>query len=258
MRYHADLQRVMMTFRIFSRTVVLSFIEPRYSNNVADFPYPPNSNHPGSSACAGFPKAPSLPAYTDVADGEAFLVQLYDLIQGSSIWNSCLLIITYDEHGGMYDHVPPLAATPPGTAYPNINIPVGNNDDDPAVDGFAFNYFGVRVPAIVVSPLIPPGTTVAPQGAVPFDHTSIIKTVWDCFGLSSVAPSLTSRDAAAPSLLPSLTASTPNNPGVYSGPPLSSPVIEASRVAMIKTPAEAAALFKGRVLQSARGTNPET
>ena len=227
----------------------VAFIEPRYSSNVATNSLPPNSNHPGNSEVTLIPDEPGTPI--DVANGEAFLMQLYNAIQSSSIWNSCLLIITYDEHGGTYDHVPPPPATPPGTAYGNIAIPAANNLADPAADGFNFNYFGGRVPAIVVSPLITAGSTITPLGSVPFDHTSIIATVWDCFGLSSVAASLTSRDANAPNLMPFLTGT--NSTGQYDGPGLAAAQAQPSKIALLKTPEEAKALLRARLFKSAGG-----
>jgi phospholipase C len=179
-----------------------SFIEPRYSRNYAAYPGLPNSNHPGKGNFLDFGMG-DLPI--DVADGEAFLLQLYNALCSSSSWASSLLIITYDEHGGLYDHVVPPSAVPPGP-----NIPPASNDLDPAADGFNFDVYGCRVPAVIVSPFIAGGTTITPPGAIPFDHASIIKTVWNCFNISG---SLTRRDAAAPSLYPFLSATADNNPG---------------------------------------------
>ena len=75
-------------------------------------------------------------------------------------------------------------------------------------DGFDFSYFGVRVPAVIVSPYVPAGSVIRPAGATPFDHTSIIATLRKLFNL---AP-LTQRDAAAPDLLAALDAE-PGNDG---------------------------------------------
>jgi phospholipase C len=78
---------------------------------------------------------------------------VYDSLAASPQWDRSLLVIVYDEHGGFFDHVPPPAV----------------DDDDPAT----FGSYGVRVPAIVVSPWVEPG---AVSSSV-FDHTSIIKTI---------------------------------------------------------------------------------
>jgi phospholipase C len=123
-----------------------------------------------------------------LAAGDAFIQQVYQTLYGSKVWEDTLLIITYDEHGGNYDHVPP-----PTTAV----APDNSNGEF----GFNFQRFGVRVPAVLVSPYIEAGTvyrvTQGIGGApTPFDHTSVLKTVEKRFGL----PPLTMRDAAAPDL----------------------------------------------------------
>jgi phospholipase C len=89
--------------------------------------------------------------------------------------------------------VPPPPATSPDTKYP---------------DGFDFGYYGVRVPAVIVSPHIAKGSVVRPTGPWPFDHTSISATLHALFGTRF----LTARDAVAPTLLPALT-DGPDNPG---------------------------------------------
>jgi len=137
----------------------------------------------------------------DVALGEQLIHDVYYALQKGKNWNETLLIITYDEHGGGYDHVPPpLGATPPDAS-------VGQQ-------GFDFKRFGVRVPMVLVSPLIEAGTVFrVPDGTMPFDHTSILKTVerrW------SLIP-LTARDAAAPDVGDVLTRSSPRTDDVLAG-----------------------------------------
>jgi phospholipase C len=174
---------------------MFSFIEPRYSNSFGN-KLAPNSNHPGSSVYL----SRSLPPPIDVSNGEILLATVYNALQASSYWDNTLLIVTYDEHGGMYDHVVPPAATPPGSSTP------------PASNGYTFDTFGPRVPALLISPWITAGSTIRPASAtIPFDHTTIIKTVFDCF-LPSGTASLTDRDGAAESLIPLLTGSG-NSPG---------------------------------------------
>ena len=98
----------------------------------------------------------------------------------------------WDEPGGCYDHVPPGPA----------QAPDDGRSPKPGQNGFMFDRYGARVPALLVSPYIAPGI-VAPPGAVPFDHTSVIRTVRERF--ASTAGPLTKRDAAAPSLAHALT-----------------------------------------------------
>jgi phospholipase C len=119
----------------------------------------------------------------DVALGEQLIHDVYEALRQGPAWDQTLLIVTYDEHGGCYDHVaPPSGAVPP--------------DNSAGEFGFGFTRFGVRVPAVLVSPLIAPGTVFRPAGTVPLDHTSILKTVETRWGL----PPLSARDAAAPDL----------------------------------------------------------
>jgi phospholipase C len=162
-----------------------SFIEPRYSSTYATNDYPPNSNHPGASEFGiGKTVDPSDPPI-DATGGELLLMQVYNLLRNSQYWESTLLIITYDEHGGVYDHYFPPAATPRGTlnaATPPLVVPpaspslVGKIEDsrDTAALGFGYTLFGGRVPAILVSPYLAAGSTVRSDDAV-FDHSSIVK-----------------------------------------------------------------------------------
>jgi phospholipase C len=159
---------------------VYTFIEPDYGNDL--FNGQPftcgNSQHP----------------INDVTKGEALVKQVYETIRQSYFWDTSLLIITYDEHGGFYDHVAPPPATPPGDT-----VPAG----DPTSPGFAFDRFGVRVPAVVISPLTPRSTIDHRT----YDHTSILRTLEDLFGL----PNLTARDAAANSLVPLVSLPSPRS-----------------------------------------------
>ena len=129
----------------------------------------------------------------DVALGEQLIHDVYYAVRNGKGWNQTLLIITYDEHGGCYDHVPPpMGAVPP--------------DNCEGEYGFDFKRFGVRVPTVLVSPLITAGTVFrVPANSMPLDHTSILKTVEKRWAL----PSLTARDAAAPDIGAVLTLTTP-------------------------------------------------
>lgn len=145
----------------------------------------------------------------DVALGEQLIHDVYYALRNGPAWNQTLLIVTYDEHGGCYDHVsPPIGAVPP--------------DSSAGEFGFDFTRFGVRVPAVLVSPLIAAGTVFRPSGAVPLDHTSILKTVETRWGL----PPLTARDAAAPDIGDVLTLAQPRTDD-----PLAGVTVPASAVA---------------------------
>jgi phospholipase C len=137
----------------------------------------------------------------DVALGEQLIHDVYEALRSGPGWDQTLFILTYDEHGGCYDHVsPPWGATPP--------------DNTAGEFGFGFDRFGARVPAVLISPLIAPGTVYrVPAGSVPLDHTSILKTIEQRWSL----PALTARDAAAPGFGDVLTLATPRADDVLAG-----------------------------------------
>src|SRR5271169_3337123 len=162
-----------------------SFIEPRYFTDLFKS-FIPNDEHPPHN----------------IVYGEQLIAAVYNAVRSSPCWKQTLLIITYDEHGGCYDHVPPPAAIPPDGIIANPY-------------NFNFDTYGVRVPAVIVSPYMPPGSKVRPPlnadgSETPFDHTSIIKTVRELFTLGGA---LTMRDDAAPSLMGALSLAAPNNDG---------------------------------------------
>ena len=127
----------------------------------------------------------------DVALGEQLIRDVYYALRNGPGWNDTLLIITYEEHGGNYDHVaPPWGAVPPDNSVGEWN--------------FDFTRFGVRVPALLVSPRIVAGTVLrAKHGTI--DHTSVLKTIELRWNLNP----LTARDKAAPDLGDVLTLAAP-------------------------------------------------
>ena len=137
---------------------------------------------------------PGQTATSSILGGEALIARVYDALRRGPRWARTLLVLLFDEHGGTYDHVPPPGATPPHAAPPYE-----------LEQGFGFDRFGVRVPAVFISPWIDPGTVLRAEGEVPFDHTSVIKTLCRRFGLAS----LTDRDRAAPDFLSVLTRTSP-------------------------------------------------
>jgi phospholipase C len=147
-----------------------SFVEPNYSDHDTDTGEEvANDQHPDHNVQAG----------------EAFIASVYNAIKGNAaLWASTALLIVYDEHGGIFDHVIPPACTPDQfTATAN---------DTGTGQPFAFDRLGVRVPAILVSPWIPKGTIVSRV----FDHASIPATVTKFFlgDYSPRSPRETSAD----------------------------------------------------------------
>jgi phospholipase C len=141
----------------------------------------------------------------DVTAGEHFLLRIWNAVSQSPNWNETLLIITFDEHGGTYDHVlPPTGAVPP------------DPKSDPGQNGFRFDRFGVRVPAVLVSPWIEPGTVFRSNTDTPLDHTSILATLRDWLQIPAEKMLPSQRIAHSPTLEYVLTRTTPrpHNPTI--------------------------------------------
>jgi phospholipase C len=147
-----------------------SFIEPNYNDHgTSGGREIANDQHPDH----------------DVSAGEAFIAQVYTTIrQNDKLWPNTALLIVYDEHGGIYDHVPPPACTPDSKVAAAADTGTGMP--------FNFDRLGVRVPAILVSPWIPKGTVVDRV----FDHASIPATVTKFF-LGSYADERSPRETSA-------------------------------------------------------------
>jgi len=144
-----------------------TFIEPAYGDIVSDSYLGGSSQHP----------------LDGLAGGDRLVARVYRAIRNSPVWESSLLIVTYDEHGGFYDSgIPARSAPPPGDGTGPHQNPYG----------FDFSVYGVRVPAVIVSPRIARGTV--DHGL--YDHASVLATVERRFGLEP----LTARDARAADL----------------------------------------------------------
>jgi phospholipase C len=133
------------------------FIEPRYMND-------PNDDHPPH----------------DVGRGQEFIARVYQAIRANRpLWESTLLVITYDEHGGFYDHVAAGPALPPD----------GNHQE------YSFDRLGVRVPAVLVSPWLVPDVV-----HTECDHTALLRSLQVKWGLGDLG----ARVASAPDILTGL------------------------------------------------------
>ncbi|MFN2549632.1 MAG: alkaline phosphatase family protein, partial [Myxococcales bacterium] len=195
----------------------VSYIEPRWGGGPA-WSYVRQEMIPRAVGNEFHPVA-------DTICGELFVKQVYDAISQSPNWNSTLLVITFDENGGTYDHLPPWPALSTGRDYAprvgqgkvqygaTLTSPLrvlasgADVGSDVFVDkfaeewekgdsmanriaqasgatggagsqfGFGFDVYGVRVPTLLISPLIRPNTIFRSPTQVPFDHTSIISTI---------------------------------------------------------------------------------
>ncbi len=143
----------------------------------------------------------------DIAVGEAFAAQVVNAVMSSPAWPRTLLVWTYDEHGGYYDHVPPPPAIAPDSIAPIV--PSGESSYD------GFQRYGFRVPSVVVSPFARPNWVTS----VVHDHTSILAMVERKWNL----PALTYRDANAADLRDFLDL---GRPGFPEPPTLAKPALE--------------------------------
>jgi phospholipase C len=130
------------------RLPALSWIDPNFVDLSGFGPPGSSDDHPPS----------------DIHAGQELALRVYTALASSPLWERTLLLVTYDEHGGFYDHVAPPVPVNPTPRYPT---------------------YGVRVPALVASPWVPAGQ---PSSTV-FDHTSIIATV-----LARFVPSYDGKD----------------------------------------------------------------
>ncbi len=125
-----------------------------------------NDQHP--------PLADKMLETSSVLAGELLMDEIYSALLHGKNWDKTLLIISFDEHGGCYDHVSPPAAVPP------------DPDSSTHQMDFHFDRLGVRVPVVMISPYIKKGAVISDV----HDHTSILKMIEDRWGLEP----LTERD----------------------------------------------------------------
>jgi len=180
-----------------------SFVEPRFNADNSGDALPANDQHPDH----------------DVQEGETLILDVYNAVRKSPLWESMILLVVYDEHGGTYDHVPP-----PATMNPDGKFCI-----DPAFD---FTRLGVRVPAVVISPWIEPETIDSNQ----YDHASIVATARKLFlGADWQTKFLTARDQAALTFDGLLTRDTPRTDTVNPKQPFrqTTPAVRAARQAAL-------------------------
>lgn len=144
-----------------------SFVEPCYNDHAGD----------DGGAILASDQHPDH----DVREGERLIATVFDAIRTNpDLWQSTVLLVVYDEHGGIYDHVVPPACSPGGYT--------ASADATGTGMAFAFDRLGIRVPAVLISPWIPRGTIISPMKADGtqdnprnFEHASIPNTVTNHF-----------------------------------------------------------------------------
>jgi phospholipase C len=131
----------------------------------------------------------------DIRWGEHLIADVYETLRANeAVWANSVLVVTYDEHGGFFDHVaPPKAPNPDGLVSPRPD----DNFHGQTPPVFAFDRLGVRVPTLIASPWVSKGRVVHDQ----LQHTSVLRTVRERFGIDQA---LSKREAAAASLAPIL------------------------------------------------------
>jgi phospholipase C len=140
-----------------------ALIEPKYAGQDQNDDHPPHN----------------------IMKGEKLIADVYNAIRSNEgLWNSTLLVILFDEHGGFYDHVSPPPAVPP----------------DEHQEEYTFDRLGVRVPAVLVSPFVGKGVE-----STQFDHTSLLKYLTDKWNLGPLG----ARTAAANSIGVAITKNAP-------------------------------------------------
>lgn len=167
------------------RLPAYSFIEPNYSD------------HPGPGG-GQILASDQHPDHT-VQAGEQFIAMVYNAIRTTPVWEKTALLIVYDEHGGLFDHMPPPTCLADGYTASAADTGVAGLP-------FAFDRLGIRVPAVLVSPYVARGTVVAgpevPNGTT-YEHACIPGTVTNFF-LPNYAGLRTPREKAAPDFLTQL------------------------------------------------------
>jgi phospholipase C len=184
---------------------------------------------------------------SDIFRGEALIRDVYNALRANTeLWKRSLLVITYDEHGGFYDHVEPPAAVRPD-----------NRTDG---SGFQFNKLGPRVPAVLVSPWLDQGTLTET-----FDHTSVLKFAVEKWALDvgylgdrvaspstkTFAPHLRTAPRSTYGLLP-----TSNKPTLL--PPPATMELSDNQKSMVELGHYLAADINDADLRSAMMTRPAT
>jgi phospholipase C len=189
--YDFDLNEVKHFTRIADKTDNFRRFSPRFGQDIETGNLPNYSFVIPRFSSTHHAESNDQHAPHDVRWGENLIADVYELLRANDpVWNSCALIVTYDEHGGFFDHAaPPAGPNPDGMTSPRPD----DNFHGGAPPPFGFDRLGVRVPALIVSPWVGKGVVVHDQ----LQHTSILRSVRQRFNIQQ---GLGKREAAAPLL----------------------------------------------------------
>jgi phospholipase C len=193
------------------------FIEPEYEDSPIHFGFAPNDNH--------------LPL--PIGPGERLLLEVYQALTANPArWARTLFVVTYDEHGGFYDHVPPVPI--------RMDPPAGAEFSEP------FTSTGVRVPTFVVSPLVERRAVCSAT----LDHTSILQLFGEMFGSgpNDYSPEVTARRQQGITSLSQVLSPGPIRDDTPTPPP--APIVTASSVT--RDPNQPATELQDAFLEAAR------
>lgn len=183
------------------RLPAYSFLEPNHRPPVHTLDHAPvigtpsisNSQHPENNLVSNTSYDDFVPGDTDFTRGESLIADIYEALRAQpAVFERSLLVITYDEHGGFYDHIPPPTRVPPPGDPPSRLRRLIAWLVHRKATAFDFTMLGPRVPAVVISPYVSAGKvddTVR-------DHANIPATLRAVFAPD--APPLTRRDAWSP------------------------------------------------------------
>jgi phospholipase C len=131
------------------------------------------------------------PGEGNLLRGQAHVANIMNALMQSSSWKDSVFILTYDEMGGLFDHVPPISVPSPDGIKPFLNPGDPSTGTPPDIPG-DFTRTGMRIPLIVVSPWVKKNYV----SHTPMDFTAILKFIETRFKL----PNLTARDASQPDM----------------------------------------------------------
>jgi phospholipase C len=178
-----------------------TFIEPNHRppfhtldhDPVVGAPDLSNNQHPENNLVDNAAYDGFMVTDTDFARAEKLIAHVYESLRANrELFARTLLLVTYDEHGGFYDHVVPPVGVPNPHAHPDLGTRLLHVLLHRRARGFDFTMLGVRVPAVVISPRIPRGTVDSQMR----DHASVPSTLRALFAPG--ASPLTARDAWSP------------------------------------------------------------